>query len=944
MKNNIVYCDADNAYYTYGVYIYYGPNNVAPVMTHNNIHLENMTNNGNTWRYAYINGNYNDADDWLNSTYGANSVSVDPNFVDLANSVCIPNSIEMANKAEVNALSTEDITYATRSTTPDMGAYEYLVDLEVVSVDMVGGSECAPWTEEVAITIRNNGAYPITNVPMKYTINGSGGATETITTSIGAGASSSFAFANVPTLVGSNTHVIDVTVDGVDDNPSNSAGQHTIITTASATGGDLTQGATYDGYFNNGNMNDPDVTVKDYVLEYDITRPTKYSASAPGADYGYTLAATTMGGVDVTALGFSLINSDETLMVDPDPSLADSTIYMSITVLDNNTLCDTTFGRYLYVPHFPTASFTPADICLGDVASFKNTSTLGGSDYMLNTWEFDDPDPAVTDDNSDIQDGFWSYTTYGSADVVLTVINGVYPLFEYTATHTITVTPKPELDFKVLNACEGTPIQFNNASGLPAGITGTIAYSWDFAGEGTSAAENPTFTFATPGQRVVTLSAVANGCAATLSKNAYQFEMPTASFVPPTSACNYEEVTFTNTSVIPNDANMGFAWDFNAEGISRLETPSYPFATPGSKTVTLTATSEFGCESMSSETFVLEESPEADFSWDAACNLTPINFTFTGSAPNGGAQSSFVWDYNGENTETNPTSPMHLFGDVGTKEVTLTVADVNGCSNSITKEIDVVLQATAAFDVSDVCEGDEAIFTNSSTVAAGDLEYTWEFGDAGQSTSTDLNPRFSYPITGNTRIVNVTLNAIVPGGCPDVLTKSLTINAAPDATFTADRQGRHVEFTGPSGMTIYQWRFGDGAKSTDQNPSYTYTNVDQGSFEVCLTTKNTICWSDDECQTVVIDLLGVEKLAQNNDMINVYPNPNAGSFNLEIANASDDVVIKVGDILGNEVPVELVDMFNGKYSVNMSAIADGVYFVQVKNGDFYATKRITVSK
>jgi hypothetical protein len=28
----------------------------------------------------------------------------------------------------------------------------------------------------------------------------------------------------------------------------------------------------------------------------------------------------------------------------------------------------------------------------------------------------------------------------------------------------------------------------------------------------------------------------------------------------------------------------------------------------------------------------------------------------------------------------------------------------------------------------------------------------------------------------------------------------------------------------------------------------------------------------------------------------------------------------------------------------MSVVADGVYFVQVKNGDYFATKRITVSK
>ena len=380
------------------------------------------------------------------------------------------------------------------------------------------------------------------------------------------------------------------------------------------------------------------------------------------------------------------------------------------------------------------------------------------------------------------------------------------------------------------------------------------------------------------------------------------------------------------------------------EGISRLENPEYPFETPGSKTVHLTATSEFGCVSTTSETFVLEESPEADFSWDAACNLTPVNFSFTGTAPNNGAQSSFVWDYNGENTETNPSNPSHLFSEVGTKNVTLTVADINGCTNTITKELNVVLQAQAEFDVKEVCEGDEAIFTNSSSVAAGDLEYIWSFGDVNASTSTDLSPRFEYPVTGNTRIVNVTLRAIVPGGCPDELTKSLTVNAAPSAQFVADVSGRHVEFTGPSGLNIYQWRFGDGGKSTDQNPSYTYTNVDQGSFEVCLTTKNNVCWSQDECETITIDLLGVNELTQNDDMINVYPNPNTGSFNLEIENASDDVVIKVGDILGNEIPVELVDMFNGNYSVNMSAVADGVYFVQVKNGDFYATKRITVSK
>jgi len=498
------------------------------------------------------------------------------------------------------------------------------------------------------------------------------------------------------------------------------------------------------------------------------------------------------------------------------------------------------------------------------------------------------------------------------------------------------VKAKPEIEYKVLKACEGSSITGVDNTTNPAG--GSVADAWDFGGEWTSTSTNPALAVPTAGQRTITLVASANGCESMLTKNAYQFETPVAAFTS-TGACNFVPVDFTNASTLANNGNMGYAWDFASEGIAREENPSFAFATPGTKTVTLTATSEFGCESTITETVTLNESPEADFEWDQACNLTPINFTRTGSVPNGGTNSTYSWDFDGQST-TNQENPSYLFSKVGPRAVTLTIADLNGCTNSITKDVNVVLQAEADFVAEDACEGEEVVFTNKSEVAAGNLSYEWRFGDA--TTSTDLNPTHIY---SESKEYDVTLSAIVEGGCSDEVTRKINVFASPDASFTVDKGGRNVTVNATDdGNEEYNWFFGEGGKDIDGNSTsdYTYVNVDEGTFEICLATREGKCWSE-ECQTVEIDLAGIENLTQSNDMISVYPNPSQGQFTVKVDNASD-VVVKVGDILGNVIGATVVDNLNGTYSVDMSAVADGVYFVQVKNGDYYATKRITISK
>ena len=128
--------------------------------------------------------------------------------------------------------------------------------------------------------------------------------------------------------------------------------------------------------------------------------------------------------------------------------------------------------------------------------------------------------------------------------------------------------------------------------------------------------------------------------------------------------------------------------------------------------------------------------------------------------------------------------------------------------------------------------------------------WSWAFGDS--NTSTAQSPSHTYTAAGTYSVVLTATNA----GGSDTCTKSnyITVSAF-QANFTATPTWGlpplAVNFTDASlnNATAWSWTFGDGATSTAQNPSHTYTS--SGYYTASLHSSN--AYASDTCsQTITV--------------------------------------------------------------------------------------------
>src|SRR5690606_2842572 len=236
------------------------------------------------------------------------------------------------------------------------------------------------------------------------------------------------------------------------------------------------------------------------------------------------------------------------------------------------------------------------------------------------------------------------------------------------------------------------------------------------------------------------------------------------------------------------------------------------------------------------------------------------------------------------------------------------------------------------FTAPQVC-GTEWDFINSSIGHNTVTDVLWRFGDG--STSNQTNPTHNFPNPNTSGVWNYTVELVVTNEktCKDSMTLQIDIHDIPDAQYGYTPiicENGYATFTdsscvGNTTITNWDWTFGDGNTSTQQNPTHIYTTA--GLYPVQL-----IITSGEGCKDTIQYTMDVGKVPAAD-----FPLPDACGVEIHYADSTNDFGQPItnwnwdfgyGSTSNQQHPTHLFPA-NGQYNVtlivtNSSGCADTI--------------------
>ncbi len=513
------------------------------------------------------------------------------------------------------------------------------------------------------------------------------------------------------------------------------------------------------------------------------------------------------GGAPLTGWTWNFGNGNTSTQQNPTNIYTSSgTFTVSLTVTNG---CVATYTNTVIV--LPTPTVIVANMgpyCPGDVVpspTFTNNPNDPATTYV---WTNNNGSIGLNNGGSGIPPSFTVSANNSLANMqgVVTVIPTLNGCVGPPANYTITIRPTPFVNYiPDVEYCPSVNTTAINFTSIPAGPT---TYTWvntntaigvGLVSTGTS---GNIASFLTINTSTTTVSGTIhvipnlNGCYGPDSTfNITINPLPTPSFYVNT-VCIGSPTKFTDQSYVANGTIVGWAWDFNNDGIfldASSPNPQTILIPAGPHTIGLNVTSNKGCRNQVYEPVYVNFPPNPNFVGDdlMGCPIHPVNFTESSTAPPPAQLISWSWDFGNGQTSVNQNPTVVLYNNSSPTQVikynvSLTVTTDSGCSASITKPnyITVYPQPIAGFywNPYDVDLFNPTVyFTNTSVGGSGANPINYYFGDVFigyQDTANWSN------LTNPTHIYNdqiaytyyVTQWVRNLWGCKDSITLPVTIN------------------------------------------------------------------------------------------------------------------------------------------------------------------------
>lgn len=338
-----------------------------------------------------------------------------------------------------------------------------------------------------------------------------------------------------------------------------------------------------------------------------------------------------------------------------------------------------------------------------------------------------------------------------------------------------------------------------------------------------------------------------NGCSGTDTVSlSFQGYAPEVSFSAP-PVCFGLPTSFTDGSTVAQSEIISRSWLFNdpqdPAGGASGSTAFYTYSQAGIFNASLEVSSAAGCSRSLSQAVQVYHLPEPAFGPPNVCANLNTPFSDKSTDMEGGI-ASWQWtatDTDGSTINTSTLqNPEFSFPNPGTASLKLITSSLVGCSDSISRNINVRYSPEVDFSFTPACLGDMVSFTNLSQAPAwaGIQSTHWDFGDGDTTNLT--NPSHLFQEAG---IYPVTLTARAINGCQISLSKDVTVNYPPIVAFETPPICAATDYqfidntTAPlSEITSWNWNFSGLGSSTEQNPWFSFDLP--GQYNISLEAKS----------------------------------------------------------------------------------------------------------